>query len=273
MTIYKSEIGKTEINNYYDKLLESLEVDYEKLKVSTSFGNTFVIKSGVENGEKVVLLHGSGINSSMWVSDINELSKKYQAFAVDILGECGKSDETMLDYKNNDYSNWLNEVLENLGLEYVNIIGASLGGWISVKYAINNSKKVKKLVLLAPAGIGGQNPIFLPIALFYMALNKREKLFDKVNGTKMPKEIMDYQILINKYFITRKDVLPVFTEEELNKIEAKVNIYVGEKDIILNSKKTIERSKFIKNIKVESFKNLGHSLINMTDKIIKDLDN
>lgn len=272
MSIYKSEIGKIEIQEYYDNLLKSIETEYEILSTKTSFGNTSIIKSGIENGEPVVLLHGGGINSSMWVSDINELSKNYQVFATDILGECGKSGETLLSYKNNDYSEWLSEVFSYLKLDVINIVGASLGGWIGLKYAINYPTKVNKLILFSPAGIGGQNPKFLPIALLYMMLNKRKELFVKINGTEIPEEMINYQILINKNYNSRKDVLPVYNDSDLNKIDAKTSIYIGKNDIILNSQKTKERSKQIRNVKVEVFENLGHSLINMTKYIIKDLE-
>ncbi len=271
MSIYKSELGKTEILTYYDKLLESLTVKHENINIATNYGNTFVIKCGVPDGEPVVLLHGSGINSSMWVSDINELAKTYNVYAIDILGECGRSSETLLSYKNNDYSNWLDEVLKALNINNINIIGTSLGGWISLKYVINHPSNVNKLILRAPAGIGGQNPLFLPIALFYMLLNKREVLFNKINGTKIPQEMLNYQMTINKYFNSRKDVLPLFTDDELSNIKCKTYIYVGKKDIILNSKKTLERSKHIKNLSIKMFDDLGHSLVNQTDKILENI--
>ncbi len=272
MSIYKSEVGKKEIDDYYNKLLESLEVEYEFVNINTSFGNTSVIRSGVKGGKPVILLHGGGINSSIWVSDINRLAKTYEVFAVDILGECGKSSETLLSYKGNDYAEWLEEIRVNLGLENINIIGASLGGWIGLKYAITYPTIVNKLILLAPAGIGSQNPKFLVFALFYMLINRRKSLFNKINGVELPKEILDYQIMINKYFISRKEVLPVFSREDLEKIECATKIYVGKKDIILKSDETVEGSKFIKNVDIEVFEDLGHSLVNMTDRILVDLE-
>ncbi len=272
MSIYKSETGKIEIQKYYSKLLESLVVEYKEINIETSYGNTFIIESGVDGGIPIILLHGSGINSSMWVSDINELSKKYKVYAVDILGECGRSSEKYLSYKNQDYADWLDEVRSKLGIETVNIIGASLGSWIGLKYSIHYPLQVNKLILLAPAGIGKQNPKFLMYALFYMLINKRRSLFNKINGVEIPSEMLDYQILINKYFISRKEVLPVFSDEELGKLQCDTSIYVGKNDIILKSSETVNRSCAIKNVAVEEFENLGHSLVNMTSKILRDLE-
>ncbi len=272
MSIYKSQAGKLEIQKYYDKLLENLEVEHEQINITTSFGNTFLIISGLDSGTPIVLLHGSGINSSMWVSDINELSKTHKVYAIDILGECGKSSETILSYKNQEYVIWLDEVFTQLGIDNVNIVGASLGGWIGLKYAINRPSKVNKLVLLAPGGVGKQNPKFLFFALFYMLINKRESLFNKINGVNMPAEILNYQMLINKYFISRKEVLPIYSDQELGMIEANTSIYLGKNDIILNSNETLERSKSIKDCKIEMFEQLGHSLVNMTNKIKEDLE-
>ncbi|WP_434306136.1 hypothetical protein [Clostridium botulinum] len=40
--------------------------------------------------------------------------------------------------------------------ERANIIGTSLRGWISLKFAIDHPIMVEKLVLISPSGIGGQ---------------------------------------------------------------------------------------------------------------------
>ncbi len=87
-----------------------------------------------------------------------------------------------------------------------------------------------------------------------------------------PEEILNYQILISKHFNSRKEVLPVFSNEDLGKIVCKTNIYVGKKDIILKADETIKRSSLIKNVNTSVFEDLGHSLVDMTSKIIIDLE-
>jgi pimeloyl-ACP methyl ester carboxylesterase len=45
------------------------------------------------------------------------------------------------------------DVLDDLGLESVHLVGFSLGGWIAAELAVRNATRLKTLSLIAPAGI------------------------------------------------------------------------------------------------------------------------
>ncbi|MBV9323048.1 MAG: alpha/beta hydrolase [Chloroflexi bacterium] len=45
------------------------------------------------------------------------------------------------------------ELLDRLGLQTVDIVGASLGGWIAAEMATKEPQRVSKLVLVAPVGV------------------------------------------------------------------------------------------------------------------------
>ncbi|WP_243145970.1 alpha/beta fold hydrolase [Clostridium chromiireducens] len=53
----------------------------------------FIIASREKSNPPLILLHGSGMNSVMWLRDIKEYSRTYRVYAIDMLGEPGKSDE------------------------------------------------------------------------------------------------------------------------------------------------------------------------------------
>jgi len=67
---FKTRQGRDEVLKYYDMLLEKLTIPYERLNISTRHGSTFSIAAGDISAPPVVLLHGSSMNSSMWISDI-----------------------------------------------------------------------------------------------------------------------------------------------------------------------------------------------------------
>src|SRR4030095_3621171 len=90
-SIYKSLAGERAIRARYDSLLASWPVPCATLEVPSRYGSTFVIASGNESAQPLVLIHGAGSNSAMWAGDVGEYSCHYRVYAVDLLGEPGRS--------------------------------------------------------------------------------------------------------------------------------------------------------------------------------------
>lgn len=272
MTVaFKSEEGKKEVLKYYEFLLTKGSLPHEKLMINTSYGETFIIAMGKTELPPLVLLHGSGMNSAMWIQEMEEYSKNHRVYAIDIPGEPGKSDERQLPFEGDDFENWLNDVFNGLSIEKSSIVGISLGAWLGAKFAIKYSDKVNKLVLLCPAGIGPQKKSFAFKALFYMMFGEKgiDKLYCKVNGDKpMPKIMLDYQKLIAKHFNFRKEVIPLFSDDELKKLTMPVSLFVGAKDVMFYSEKTAKRlGLLIDHAKINFIADEGHSIVNQGDEI------
>jgi len=154
-SIYKSETGKKQVLAFYKELLQDWYQPSKQYCLQTSFGETFIIENGNESLPPLVLLHGTGSNSAMWMADVKWLADRFHMFAIDILGECGLSGENRLEYKGVDYSDWLLEILKKLKIDTLSIsmVGCSLGGWIALDFSIRCPERVEKLVLLATAGV------------------------------------------------------------------------------------------------------------------------
>ncbi len=90
-SVYKSPAGERAVMALYDSVLAHWPVSYEALTVPTRHGDTFVIVSGKVSASPLVLLHGAGTNSAIWVGDVVEYSQEYRVYMVDLLGEPGKS--------------------------------------------------------------------------------------------------------------------------------------------------------------------------------------
>ena len=76
-----------------------------------------------------------------------------ETFAVDNIHDFGRSVETHPVTRSDDFTTWLDEVCTGLNLgDTVNFLGLSYGGWISAHYALRFPGRVRRLVLLAPAG-------------------------------------------------------------------------------------------------------------------------
>lgn len=99
-------------------------------------------------GEPLVFIHGLSDNLLYWEFLATHLKDDYQIIRVDLGGhgesELG-SDEITVDLYAKDLLNVLNE----LNVDRVNIIGFSLGGAIALDFAIKYPKKVHSLVLMS----------------------------------------------------------------------------------------------------------------------------
>lgn len=268
---FRSEEGKNEILNYYDSLVKKCNDEHEEFYVDTSYGKTFIMARGKKKLPPLILLHGSGMNSVMWVNEMKEYSKNHRVYAVDMPGEPGKSSENQISLYGDDFANWLNDVFDAILIDKASIVGISLGAWLGAKFSIKYLEKVNKLVLICPAGIGSQKKSFIFKSIFYMLLGEKgiDKLYYKINGNKpIPKEMLIYQKLIAKHFNFRKVTIPIFSDDELKKLTIPVSLFVGGKDVMLDSEKTAKRLKsLLAHAEINFFNEEGHSLVNKGNEI------
>lgn len=273
---FKSREGKAAVLKFYDSLLEQWPVPNEKLYVDTRYGKTFIIAKGEKDAPPLVLLHGSAMNSIMWLADAREYSRYYRVYAVDIPGEPGRSDENQLPLDGPAYAEWLEDVFDALSIEKANLIGISLGAWLAVKFAVCCPEKVNKLVLLCPAGIGRQKISFLFKALAHMVLGEKgmDRLSKKVNGNQtIPDVVIKYQRLIGKNCNYRRGIIPLFTDSELKRLTMPTILFVGDKDIMFHSLETARRlGNLLPHANINVLPDTGHVIINITDKITQFLN-
>ncbi|WP_439030439.1 alpha/beta fold hydrolase [Gordonia terrae] len=106
----------------------------------------------VGTGAPLVLLHGGGPGASGWsnfVRNIPYFADRYRVLAVDMPG-WGKSDTAVPGDR--DHVEALELVLDELGLDTVNIVGNSIGGATAIRFTANHPDRVATLVPMgAPA--------------------------------------------------------------------------------------------------------------------------
>lgn len=272
---FKTTEGRNAVYKAYDAFLGNMRLPHEEVNIDTRFGKAFVIAAGIIDAPVLVLLHGSGINSVMWLEDMVKYSEHYRVYAVDLQGEPGKSDGKQLPFEGSDFDNWLHDVFVGLSIQKASIVGISLGAWLALKFAIARPQMVDKLVLLCPAGVGAQKTSFAYVSLFHMLLGEKgiERLYRKVNGGKpIPQEMMDYQKLLGKNFNFRREQIPLFSDTELAQLTMPSALFVGLKDVMFHSLKTAQRYRsLVPNAKVTVLQDAGHTLIGLVDDILSFL--
>jgi pimeloyl-ACP methyl ester carboxylesterase len=103
-------------------------------------------------GFPLLLVHGLGSYIPAWTKNLPFLSKHFRCIAIDLPGY-GKSSKEGFTAGMEFYADVVKEFLDKLHINECYLAGHSMGGQISMHAALKYPQKVKKLALLAPAGI------------------------------------------------------------------------------------------------------------------------
>ena len=141
-------------------VLSGVTVPFEVLDVAVSNGRVRTFRA-VNGHPPIVLVHGVFGALGNYVPLINELSRHYSVFALDLLG-WGLSSRPELnppiDNGEEAQSVWvrsLEEWREALGLTGFVLVGHSLGGWVCGSYASKpeNAPHIRRLILACAIGV------------------------------------------------------------------------------------------------------------------------
>jgi pimeloyl-ACP methyl ester carboxylesterase len=148
---FKSSQGEAAYFSAYDAAMKMWPVPYDEMDITNRFGVTHVVASGPRTAPPLVLLHGYWATLTMWAPNTAEFSKGHRVYAIDVMGQPGKSipDEPIRNTA--DHVAWLTAVLDALHLDSISLAGMSFGGWLALNYAAAAPQRVQKLVLLSPA--------------------------------------------------------------------------------------------------------------------------
>jgi pimeloyl-ACP methyl ester carboxylesterase len=117
-------------------------------------------------GEPLVLVHGLSESTRLWYRNLPELAEHYRVYLIDLPGFGGmRRFHRQFDLKQSGL--WLAAWMQALELEQINLVGHSMGGYVSMALAATHPERVKRLVLVDSIGI----PFNLPVhRLVYPAL-------------------------------------------------------------------------------------------------------
>jgi len=120
---------------------------------------------GNPNGQPIVLIHGILSSLHTWDEWNKGLANDYRIISLDVPGfGLTGGPENSDDYSEALLHSSFEQFIAKLQLDNFILAGNSLGGYISAHYAANNPSKVKKLILIDPAGAPQDLPFILSLA-------------------------------------------------------------------------------------------------------------
>jgi pimeloyl-ACP methyl ester carboxylesterase len=156
---------------------------YESKTANLSSVKIHYLKAGT--GKKtLVVIHGFGDTSHMWIPLFDDFGKEYTIIAPDMRG-LGDSSRPAAGYDKKTIAVDIRELLKSLGVEKIDLVGHDIGLMVAYAYAAQYPKDVEKLALLdAPLpGIGDiWETIYTTPALWHFHFVNSPIALDLVKG-------------------------------------------------------------------------------------------
>lgn len=270
-SIYKSPAGERVVMDLYDQALARWPVPYEEHTIPTRHGDTYVISSGEPDAPAMVLLHGAGTNSAIWSGDVAVYSQHFHVYAIDLLGEAGRSAQNRPDWHSPAYAEWLADVFDTLQIDQAVLLGISQGGWTALKFATYQPERVSQLVLLCPGGVMTTRSSFLfkAIPLSFMGKWGAIRMTRMMYGDQpFDPEVEDIVVQVTENFKPRIGPPYIFSDKELASLTMPVLLLGGTKDVIYNINQIASRlSDLLPKLTVQILPGAGHALIDTVNQV------
>ena len=221
--------------------------------------NTFYILDK-KTDVPIVFIHGVGLNHKIWEPQINVFENTFLAY--DILGH-GK---TPLDKENlsfDDFSNQLINLIDELNIRRIHLVGFSIGSLIARNFASKYSDRLESLILLCSIFRRTEKQQQIVKDRFELAkkskslskqalkrwftdeyIEKNPSTYKKISSILEQNSIENF-LKIYELFVNHKD------DEQFEKIKTKTLIMTGEGDIGSTPEMSINLGKVISNSNVK----------------------
>jgi pimeloyl-ACP methyl ester carboxylesterase len=104
-------------------------------------------------GPAVLVIHGLLGSHRNWVHLVESLQRRHRVVAPDLFGH-GASAKPRGDYSLGAHAATLRDLLDQLGIDRVTLVGHSLGGGIAMQFSYLFPERVQRLVLVSSGGLG-----------------------------------------------------------------------------------------------------------------------
>ncbi|MCT2406200.1 alpha/beta hydrolase [Chryseobacterium antibioticum] len=266
---FKSEEVHQKFLALYHDAMKKLPIPQDTFDINTAYGTVRVYRFGNRGGIPILLFSGRAASTPMWEPNITGLLKTHDVYSMDLLGEPGLSIQTNPIKDHKQQAAWVEDVLMQLNLTKVHLLGVSFGGWTVVNYAVYYPKYIVSIIVLDPALVFA--PFSLKIILFsliatlpFVSEYWRQKSMSWISGGAEVDSQNSTSRLISiglKNFTIKTPAPKQFTVEQLNSIHAPILVIFAGKSIVHDSAKALVRAKSLSNhVEAEVWPAASHAI-------------
>lgn len=197
----------------YDTVLSRWPDGTTSFDLESEHGSTRINAYGPPEAPPVVLLPGGGATSTVWFANVAALGARHRVYAVDILGDAGRSVVGSRPPRTvDDLLEWFVGVVDGLGLGTFGLAGHSYGAMIALAAALRRPDRVVDLVLLEPNScFAGMKPGYLwralPVLLRPSEQRERALVTWETGGRELDEEWLEV-LALGAAFPASKTIVP-----------------------------------------------------------------
>jgi pimeloyl-ACP methyl ester carboxylesterase len=215
-------------------------------------------------GQPMVFLHGMGGTGLSWSPYLERLIGR-DLYAIDTIGDVGRSQQRAVIEDTAGLARWLAETLTGAGIERGHLVGTSYGGSLALGLAVQAPERVASLTLidsggLAPFRLGRFMLWALPMLFGSVAPQPvRHRLAQRRPMLEDPR-IMRMALHAQKNHRFKLPGAAPFTDNELRSITAPTTVIVAGKSAPFAAGIQATRAHLIPNANVEVIRGAHHDL-------------
>jgi len=229
---------------------------------------TFYSYNKIEGSIPIVFIHGVGLTNEIWEPQL-EFFKKYSTISYDILGH-GRSKLEKKDISFDDFSNQLIDLIDELKINKIHLVGFSIGSLIARNFATKFNNRLKSLILLGSIYKRTEQQQKIVSDRYDQAkqelklskqalkrwftdeyLEKNPNTYEKISSIISANNMQNF-LKVYELFVYHKN------DEKFEEIKVNTLVMTGEHDVGSTVNMSQELNKIIKNSELKIIKNGKH---------------
>jgi pimeloyl-ACP methyl ester carboxylesterase len=266
---FRSEDARRTFLAAYDKALAAWPTPPAQLDVDTRYGTTHVLACGSRSGTPIVLLPAVAVSSPSWFANVAAFGEDHPVYAVDAIGDVGRTTQTSRVRTSGDMSLWFDDVLATLDLERAHLVGLSYGGWLALNQARRSGDRLASVTSVDPPGAIGRPHVAFMIKLVpdsILAIAKSDKALHRLlrtlnNGTPVEQPLLDLSFAGLRAFRAKQPFPKRLSDDDLGQIRVPTLLLFCERSPVNHAVQATERSlRRIADVEAEVIPGAGHLL-------------
>ena len=238
------------------------------MKTATTSSGTYYLFNKKDQKTPIVFVHGVGLTHEIWQPQL-DFFKEYTTLTYDILGH-GKSTLNKEIISFNDFSDQIIELIDELKIDQIHLIGFSIGSLIARNFATRFGERLKSLTLLGSIYKRSDEQQKIVNQRFEQArselklsrqalkrwftdkyLENNPDIYEKISSILSSNNMANF-LKVYELFVKHKN------DENFSKIKVSTLIMTGEFDIGSTVEMSRELNKIINNSRLSIIKNGKH---------------
>lgn len=274
---WRSQTGRADYLAAYDQALAAMPT-HRTFDLATDYGTVrgYLFAgatdqhSTADDRTPVVLLPGWGSGTPMWETNLRGLMHHRPIYALDALGDAGRSSQSVPLDSPDAQAAWIGQALAGLKIKTAHIVGHSFGGWTATNFAIRRPQRVASLSVLDPVQTFG--PIRMSVvvrsiafAVPFLPQSWRDAALADIGGAESIDRndpITRMIALGNEHYVSKRSFPSQFSDAQLQSITVPVYAAMaGNSAVNGDPDKAVARARrLVGDIRIRTWPGATHSL-------------